>query len=116
MSDRTTDLHRPLELPRHAVRDTLKLRCETLHLKDYRGNLPTDSTNNFYIVAYLLAELIHFAYALGNRILYLFDHLLDFLGRVSRLIRQPLDFFGDNDETCPIFSCLLGFNRGVEGD
>src|SRR5919202_6546850 len=99
MSDRTTDLHRPLELPRHAVRDFLKLRCQTLHLKDYRGELPTDTLNLFYMVTYLLAELIHFHDPLGNRRLYFFDHLLDFLRSNSGAIGESLDFSGNNSET-----------------
>ena len=42
MSDRPTNLLRPLELLLHAVTHLLKLRCETLHLLDRLGDLLAD--------------------------------------------------------------------------
>ena len=108
------NLARPGSLGFHALVHVLELAGETVHLVDHLGKLRTDPGHAIHPFFHLRRKPVHLHHAGTHRLLHLLDEPLDVERGHGRLIGQPADLPGHDDEALAVFAGLLRLDGRID--
>ena len=114
VAHRLVDLRRAERLLAHPFARRFESRLQIDHRFDHLAQLAVDVAHVRHAVADFLVEFVHFHDTHCDRRLHMADDVVDIERGDRRLVGEPADFAGDDQEAAAVLARFFRFDRGVD--